>query len=153
MPDHRASFPVRAAGAALLSLPPSAAAAWAFAPDPVCTLSHDGAAAAVVVTFDPALPEYAIAITLADGTWPDAPVFALLFRGGTASTITTDRHVLSDDGRTLTVTDRGFGNVLNGLERNGAAVAAAGTLRVPVSLDGAAGPVRAFRGCPSTALS
>jgi hypothetical protein len=39
-------------------------------------------------------------------------------RGPRGNMISTSRHALSDDGRTLSVSDRGFGNVLNGLEFN-----------------------------------
>ncbi|PWJ22262.1 excinuclease ABC subunit B [Jannaschia seohaensis] len=138
---------------AALLLIPGPALAWEFSPLPVCTLRHAGEAAEVVVTYDPSLPEYAISVTLAEGTWPAAPLFAIAFQGGAALTITTDRHVRSPDGRTLTVTDRGFGNVLNGLEFNGVAQAMSGGRTVPVALDGAAAPVRAFRGCPSLATS
>jgi hypothetical protein len=133
-----------------LSLP---ALAWEFSPMPVCTLRSDAGAAEVVVTFDPSLPEYAISITLADGVWAEAPVFSITFLGAASATISTNRHVLSPDRSTLTVTDRGFDNVLNGLEFNGEAVATAGETIVRVTLDGAGAPVRAFRGCPATTLS
>jgi hypothetical protein len=134
----------------LLSTP---ALAWEFSPTPVCTLRHQDQTAEVVVTYDPALPEYAITVTLAEGTWPDAPAFAIAFLGPFGLTITTDRHVLSDGARRLTVRDRGFGNVLNGMELNRSAIATSGGLEVRVPLDGAADPVRAFRDCPAAVLS
>ena len=61
--------------------------------------------------------------------------------------ISTDRHVLSDDGRTVTVRDTGFGNVLNGLEFNGAATAILADAAVTFPLDGIAEPMAAFRAC------
>ena len=45
------------------------------------------------------------------------------------------------------MTDRGFGNVLNGLEFNDTAIAIAGETRVPFSLAGAAPEIQAFRAC------
>jgi hypothetical protein len=54
---------------------------------------------------------------------------------------------LSDDGRTLTVTDGGFGNVLDGLALNGTATALAGDTVIPFDLAGARPAVEAFRAC------
>ena len=130
--------------ALLLALLATPAPAWEFSPAPICTLT-DGAG--TTVTFDAALPEYAIAITLATGTWPEAPVFSMRFLPS-GLTISTDRHVLSGDRRTLTVTDRGFGNVLDGLEFNALAVAILGDTEIPIALDGAAPEVARFRACP-----
>lgn len=107
----------------------------------------------MVVTFDPSLPEYSIAVTLAQGTWPADPVFAITFEGAWALTIQTDRQVLSDNGRTLTVRDTGFDNVLDGLERNNWAVALLGTTAARFPLMGAAPAVREFRTCPATGVS
>jgi hypothetical protein len=131
----------------------SPAAAWEFRDVPICTLSHTDAEAEVVVTFDPSLPEYAIAVTLNEGTWPLGPVFAITFDGPMPLTIRTGRHIVSDDGRTMTVRDTGFGNVLDGLELNAIAVAFLGTTAAHVSLEGAAPAVRAFRACPATVTS
>jgi len=129
------------------------AAAWEFTGTPVCTLSHATEEVEVVVTFDPAIPEYAIALTLADGVWPVAPVFAITFDGGWPLTIQTDRHVLSDDARTLTVRDTGFGNVLDGIGRNGMATALLPGVAVAVPLTGAGGPLAEFRACPAPQVS
>ena len=123
------------------------ARAWEFSPDPICTLTHDTGAAAVRVTHDPRIPEYAITLTLAEGAWPDGPIFAIRFDGARGLTISTTRHVLGQGGAALTVTDRGFGNVLDGLQFNDTATALLGDRAVPVPLDGAAGPVAAFRAC------
>ena len=75
------------------------------------------------------------------------PIFAIRFDGPRGLTISTDRHVILDDGATLTVTDRGFGNVLNGLEFNDTATALLGDRAVAFALDGAGPAVRAFRAC------
>jgi hypothetical protein len=131
----------------------SPAAAWEFTDVPICTLSHQAPEGQVVVTFDPALPEYAIAVTLAQGTWPTDPVFAITFDGALPLTIRTDRQVLSEDGRTLTVRDSGFGNVLDGLEMNSMAVAFLGGTAAHIPLMGAGPAVREFRACPAPGVS
>ncbi|MEJ6402789.1 excinuclease ABC subunit B [Yoonia sp. 2307UL14-13] len=123
--------------------------AWEFRSDPICTLARNG----VVVTFDPDLPEYRIAITLPSGVWPEAPIFGIAFDGVRSFVIQTDRHMLSTDGTTLTVVDRGFGNVLDGLEFGTRAVAFAGEASVNIPLDDIGPAIRAFRDCPSDALS
>jgi len=131
-----------------LALP---AHAWEFTATPVCTLSHDTPEASVTVTWDPRRTEpYAIAVTRA-APWAGAPVFSMRFDGPRGNTIVTDRHVTGDAGRTLTVTDRGFGNVLDGLEFNETATALLGEESVPFPLEGAADPVRAFRACAEAA--
>jgi hypothetical protein len=127
--------------------------AWEFSPLPVCTLSHAAAEASVRVTYDPAQAEpYAIAITL-PAPWPEAPGFGIRYEGARPLAIGTDRHRRSADGRTLTVADTGFGNVLDGLEFNARATAVAGDRAVPFDLAGAAGPVRAFRACAEAPTS
>ncbi|KPQ15682.1 MAG: hypothetical protein HLUCCO18_11440 [Rhodobacteraceae bacterium HLUCCO18] len=123
------------------------AQAWqAGLEDGLCTLDHSGAEAEVRLTYDPSLPEYTIAIRLA-APWPEAGIFAMRFEGPRPNTISTARHVLSSDGRTLSVSDRGFGNVLDGLEFNAMALAASGERAVPIDLEGAAPEVAAFRAC------
>lgn len=123
------------------------AQAWqAGLEDGLCTLDHSGEVAEVRLTYDPSLPEYTIAIRLAE-PWPEAGVFAMRFDGPRANTISTTRHVLSGDGRTVSVSDRGFGNVLDGLEFNALALAATGERAVPIDLEGAAPEVAAFRAC------
>lgn len=127
----------------------SPAAAWEFSPSPVCTLSHRDDGLDVTLTYDPRRNDaYAIELT-APEPWPEADIFGLRFSGGRELTITTPRHQPSDGGRTLTVRDRGFGNVLNGLEFNAAATAFIGGAARQMSLSGAAEPVRAFRACTS----
>lgn len=131
----------------------SPATAWEFSPVPICTLCQTTQAVEVTVTYDASLPEYAIRITLTDGTWPESPIFALAFEGGIPLTIQTDRHVLSDGDKSVTVRDRGFGNVLNGMEFNGIAIALLGDKALPIPLTGIKGPMQSFRNCPQDALS
>lgn len=126
---------------------PAPAQAWQFSAVPVCTLTHDTPDIAVRVTFDPAQPEpYAITLTRPT-VWPESDSFGLRFDGPAAMTIGTGRHQLSADGRTLTVTDTGFGNVLDGLAYNGTATALVGDTQVPFDLTGARPEVEAFRAC------
>jgi hypothetical protein len=136
-----------------LALLASPAAAWEFRADPVCTLRHEGPDAVVEITRDPGVPEpYAITLTRPE-PWPSAPRFAIRYEGPRGFTITTGRHTRSADGRTLRVTDTGFGNVLDGLEQGGRAIALSGDAAVAVDLTGAAPAVRAFRACPAPPLS
>ena len=114
--------------------------AWDFTPFPICTLAND-ASPQVTVTYDGAL--YAIHITRPDG-WPEGAVFSLQFAPN-GPTISTDRHTIEGD--RLTVSDTGFGNVLNGLQFNGTALALLGDVAQPIDLQGAADPVEAFRAC------
>lgn len=133
--------------ALLLFLAASPAAAWDFTSSPVCTLWHDTAEAGLRVTYDPRLSEpYAITITRA-ALWAEAPVFSITFDGPRGLTISTDRQSLSGDRTTLTVTDRGFGNVLDGLEFNSTATARLGGDTLAFPLAGAAPEVQAFRAC------
>jgi hypothetical protein len=131
---------------ACLALAASPAWAWEFTADPLCTLTWDAAESGIVVTYDPRGPEYAITLRRAT-PWPDAPVFAIRFEGVRGMTISTSRHRLSEGGRALTVTDRGFGNVLDGLQFNESAVALAGSATLTAPLDGAEPAVAAFRDC------
>jgi hypothetical protein len=124
--------------------------AWEFTPSPICTLSHIEARAEIDVTYDHATGLYAIAVTTPSG-WPDAPVFSMRFDGPRSNIISTTRH--TSDGTTLTVTDTGFGNVLDGLEFNTTATAFTDTAAATVSLEGAAEPVQQFRACTTTPLA
>lgn len=134
----------RAVAVILLSAAP--ALAWETRPGRVCELIHDGENAFVRVTYDPAIAQYAIEVRTVE-PWPGGPIFAMRFDGPRGLTITTDRHIVSDGGQSLTVTDSGFDNVLNGLEFNHTATALLGDRAVPVSLDGAAPAVQEFRAC------
>lgn len=125
----------------------SPASAWEFTAVPVCTIKLDTPDLSLRVTYDPALSQpYGIALTL-PMPWPDSESFGLRFEGPAALTIGTGRHQLSADGRTLTVTDTGFGNVLDGLAYNATATALAGPVEVPFDLSGARPVVEAFRAC------
>lgn len=133
---------------AFLVLTTAPAFAWEATTGSVCELVHDGETARVRVTYDSAIPEYAIAITPAR-PWAQAPTFSIRFDGPRGLTISTNRHKIFDRGATLIVRDRGFGNVLNGLEFNKTATAILGDQAVVVPLDGAGPAVRAFRACTS----
>ncbi|WP_425092654.1 hypothetical protein [Tropicimonas sp. S265A] len=109
-------------------------------------MTHIEDSAEVRLTFDPSGPLYTIAITT-PAPWPDADVFGITFDGPNALTISTDRQTLSNANRTLTVSDRGFGNVLNGLAQNATAIAFTGDTAVQFSLDGAEPEVAIFRAC------
>lgn len=133
---------------ALLLLLTSPAAAWDFIPTPVCTIAEDTADLSIRVTYDPSQPEpYTISLTRPDDPWPVTDSFGLRFDGPAALTIGTARHELSADGRTLTVSDTGFGNVLDGLALNGTATALAGDAAIPFDLTGVRPAVEAFRAC------
>lgn len=138
----------RFALAAVLCMTTLPALAWEAGRDgAVCTLTHvDPVGGEIRLTHDPAGPLYTITVTR-DEPWPDAPSFGIAFTGGADLTITTDRHVLSGDGRALTVTDRGFGNVLRGLSGNDRATVFSGAIALPFSLDGAAPEVADFAAC------
>lgn len=131
-----------------LALITGSAQAWETRTTHICELVHDDGNASVRVTYDPAIPEYAIEITLPEA-WTGSPVFAMRFDGPRANTISTSRHVISGNRSTLSVNDSGFGNVLNGLEFNRTATAILGEQSVTVGLDGAAPAVRQFRACTS----
>lgn len=135
---------IRLIAALLLIATP--ALAWETVSGPICELSHQGEGAEVLVTYDPEIGEYAIAIT-PDSPWSPGPVFAIRFDGAQDLTITTTRHELSDGGATLTVRDVGFGNVLDGLEFNDTAIAILADRIVAIPLVGAAPSVQAFRTC------
>ena len=104
----------------------------------------------VRVTYDPRLPEYAITLTRADAAWTPAPVFSIQFDGTQSLKISTDRQRYGAEGRALSVTDRGFDNVLAGLALNETATGILGSQTMTVSLAGAADPVQAFRTCATS---
>ena len=129
-------------------LAPAPALAWEFSPDPICTLTHQTDAAEIAITFDAALPEYALFITLRTDTWTEHPTFEMTFTDGRDLAIGTTRHSLSADGATLTVRDRGFGNVLDGIEFNNRLTAQSGPVSIAAQTDTAKEALRAFRACP-----
>ncbi|MGB0497534.1 MAG: hypothetical protein ACPGID_04280 [Rubricella sp.] len=140
---------IRSAFALLLLTTP--AYAWEVTLGPVCTLSHETEAVEVELTHDPAQPLYSITLRR-DAPWPNGPVFAMRFADAVPIFITTDRHVLSEGGRALTVTDRGFGNVLDGLQFNATAFALIDDQTIAIPLAGAAPAVAAFRECRAAAV-
>ena len=127
--------------------------AWEFSASPICTLTDTQEAGTLTVTYDASLPEYAIEITRAEGTWPQFPTFGMAFAGGDALSIGTYRHTLSNDGRSLTVRDRGFGNVLDGLEFNTRAYATTGDITLGFDLEGIKEAISAFRDCPAVNMT
>jgi hypothetical protein len=125
----------------------SPAVAWeAGIEGAICTLTHAEDGAEVRLTFDPSVPLYTITLTGAE-PWPVAPDFSMVFNGPRGNAISTTAHVLSPDRLSLSVADRGFGNVLDGLQYNDLALGISGDVVVTVSLEGAAPEVEAFRAC------
>jgi hypothetical protein len=123
------------------------AQAWDFSPTPICTILNDTPGLSIRVTYDPSERQpYAITLTRPE-PWTASDTFGLRFEGPAGMTIGTDRHVLSPDGRSLTVTDTGFGNVLDGLAFNSTATALSGAEALAFDLAGARPAVEAFRSC------
>lgn len=120
--------------------------AWEFSPGTPCVLTHEAGQAQIQLTYDPTQPLYSVTVRRNE-PWPAAPTFGMRFVGPQGRVIGTDRHVLSADRMSLTVTDRGFGNVLDGLQFNHTTTAISGDVEVTFSLEGAAEPVAAFRAC------
>lgn len=136
----------------LLVLSSGSALAWDVTLGPVCVLRHETPGLAVELTYDPAVPRYTITLTRPEG-WPARRIFGLRFEGPRGNLITTDRQRI--DGPGLTVEDRGFGNVLDGMQANQRMVAVMGDGALvdiaAVPLDGAAPAVQLFRDCPPQA--
>ncbi len=135
-----------------LALMATPAAGWEATIGKICTLSHSLPDGRVELTFDPSGPLYSITVTRAGDPWSDAPAFAMSFEGTRPNTISTDRHKLSDGDTALTVTDRGFGNVLDDHQFNNTATAFSGEKSVEIPLDGAAPEVEKFRACSEAGL-
>jgi len=133
-----------------LALLTTQAQAWEFTPTPICTLTHSEDAADVTVTYDHTTGLYAIAVTTSQG-WPASPAFSMRFDGARPNIISTQNH--QTEGNTLTVSDTGFGNVLDGLEFNATATAFTATSAATVSLSGAAEPVQQFRACATAPIA
>ena len=129
-----------------LALLPNSVFAWEFTPGLPCILSHQSGATEVTLTYDPTQPLYSFSLKQPDPFVP-APVFGLRFTGDLALAIGTDRHQFTEGGTRLTVTDTGFGNVLNGLQFNDVMIAAIGPDLISVPLVGASDAVAAFRAC------
>ena len=142
---------MRLALVVLLTLP-LPASAWETTIGPICKLSHSTADAEVELTYDPSKPLYSITVTRSGDAWMQAPVFAMRFDGQRPNMISTDRHEFGDGDTSLTVTDRGFGNVLDGLQFNDTATAFTDSQQVTIPLTGAAPEVQKFRDCADAGL-
>lgn len=128
------------------------ASAWEFTPGAICVLTHGEKGAWMRLTYDPTGPLYSITVTRT-APWQVGATFSMRFDGAYPLTITTDQQKISTDGTALTVTDTGFGNVLDGLQFNRSATAILGTDAVIFSLAGAFDPVAAFRVCAEAGLA
>lgn len=133
-----------------LALLTTQAQAWEFASAPICTLTHSEDAADITITYDHTTGLYAIAITTPQG-WRVSPAFSIRFDGQRPNIISTQDH--KAEGNRLTVSDTGFGNVLDGLEFNATATAFTADRVATVSLAGAAEPVRQFRACATAPIA
>ena len=131
---------------ALLAAAP--ASAWEFNSAPVCMIWHQTETSKIMVSYDVSAPKpYALDVVLKSGRWPDTSPFSVTFEGANSFTISTDRHLVSEDAKTVTASDTGFGNVLKGLENNATASPKLGTQGVTFPLEGAAEVVQKFRDC------
>ena len=130
---------------ALVVFLPTYASAWEFSLTPLCTLTHQSEHARIEITHDPAIPEYRMTLDLFTEPWARSETFGMTFRGGRSLTIGTNRHII--DKSRLSVSDTGFGNVLNGLEYNALAIAFTSSQSIQFSLAEAAPEVRKFRSC------
>jgi hypothetical protein len=137
-----------------LTLIAGSARAWDFAATPLCTLADRTDRQATVLQFDPGADQpWSITMTLQDGTWPAAPGLTMAFLGGQELVIGTDRHILSDGARSVTVRDRGFDNVIAGLAQNQVAIATMGDRVMEIPLAGIAGPLQQFLDCLAQPIS
>lgn len=127
----------------------SPAMAWdAFLQGPICVLYHEFDTARIEVTHDPRETQsYSIEITRTDTAWEPASVFSIRFEGPSTLTISTDWHQLTPDNSTVSVSDSGFGNLLDGLELSHFAIAILGDQTLAMPLIGAASEVAKFRNC------
>lgn len=140
--------------AAIFAMMATPGLAWDFTPVPICTLSAQTEKGEVQVTYDPRASLYEIRLIYTEELgWSEAPFFEIEFIGTRGNVISTNRHSVTEDGKTLSVNDTGFGNVLDGLEFNSTAQARSGPNTMEMSLAGAAEPVQAFRACGEAALS
>lgn len=120
--------------------------AWEFFPGTPCRLTHETSEVSVELTYDPTVPVYSISLTQPIAFAP-AHIFSMQFQGRAPIGISTGQHQISNAGRTLTVVDSGFGNVLNGLQFNDRVTATLDDQNITIPLTGAYDPVAAFREC------
>lgn len=130
---------------------PLPAAAWEFSPDPICTLSHQTDDVAFVITHDVANRTYTLEMTLLNSMWDPSPTFGITYSGSLPINIGTTQHRITNDSKTLSVSDSGFGNVLDGLEFNHTATATTQTQSLSLRTRGIEKPLKAFRACPGDA--
>lgn len=123
--------------------------AWEFSADPLCTIRDAQKGVTTEVIYDPRNGHYSLTMTDSAG-WGEATIFGIRFDGARSFTIQTDRQRI--EGNRLTVSDTGFGNVLDGLEFSTTATPFLSRER-PLSLVGAAEAVRAFRACVEGGLA
>ncbi|MBL4628189.1 MAG: hypothetical protein JKY00_09155 [Roseicyclus sp.] len=109
--------------------------------------AEDGAD--IRLTFDPSLPLHTITLA-GPAPWPAPPTFEIWFEGVQSNFTHPNRHVVSPDRRRLNVSDRGFGNLLDGLQFNHTTTAISAEITLMVSLGRAASAVAAFRACGQT---
>ena len=126
------------------------ATAWDFTPGLPCLLTHEEPGLEVLLTHDPTQPLYSITLTRSE-PWGAGDVFSIAFDNGPM--ISTNWQERSADGRALTVTDAGFGNVIAGIVAGGTATAILGDDSVSFSLAGAAEPTLDYARCEPVAAA
>ena len=133
----------------LVLAPSLASASWRFDETTACVITGETPETVVVVIHDYQAGRYTIAVSQTGRTWVPGPDLSIAFQGGRELVIGTDQHFLSDEGDVLMVSDRGFGNVLDGMQFNQRMTIKTGDHSVEVNLNGAAPAVAEFRDCPS----
>ena len=120
--------------------------AWTFTPGLICRLTHETQTATIELTYDPSGPLYSLTVSRTDPL-PNVEPFIMRFNGPAGRVISTNNHSFNADQTAVTAQDKGFGNVLDGLQFNDTAEAILGTTTLTFPLQGAAEPVAAFRAC------
>lgn len=133
-----------------LTLLPLPALAWEHVEGETCNIEASFETADVTVTYFPRDRAYAIFLRNKIGPYPDdRSVLSIAFIGARPNTIRTRDFFFPDgDPSVVSVIDRGFGNVLDGLAYNDTAHLFLDDERIlSIPLDGATEPVAAFRTC------
>ena len=125
----------------------SAAFAWNFTPDPICRVTEKQDLLEINLTYDHATEIYAIAFTKSEAPWEQGAQFSIRFEGPRPKLIRTNRHEFSADGYTLTASDTGFGNVLDGIQYNTLAAIQTGDERIFIQIHKSFPAMEAFRKC------
>ncbi|MEM7243261.1 MAG: excinuclease ABC subunit B [Pseudomonadota bacterium] len=123
------------------------ASAWTFSPDPICRVTEKQQLIEIDLTYDHATEIYAIAFTKTEAPWAQSQEFSIRFEGPRPKLIRTNRHQFSADGFTLTASDTGFGNVLDGLQYNTLAALQTGDERIFIQIHKSFPAIEAFRKC------